>query len=65
MSNREFIILLVQNGYISKTEFATKNNLVYQYMSDTLSGRKSDRKTLDALSEIGVSENDLPLTDRE
>lgn len=31
-------------------------------MSDTLSGRRRDTKTLDALEEIGVSESDLPLT---
>ena len=62
MTNREFITILVRNGYINKTEFSAKNNLTYQSMSDTLSGRRRDTKTLDALEEIGVSESDLPLT---
>jgi hypothetical protein len=63
MTNRDFITLLVSKGYLTKTEFAIKNEISYQGLLDTLVGRRSSRKVVDALNEIGVSESDLPISD--
>ena len=63
MTNRDFITLLVSKGYLTKTEFAIKNDISYQGLLDTLVGRRSSRKVVDALNEIGVSESDLPISD--
>lgn len=63
MTNRDFITLLVSKGYLTKTEFAIKNDISYQGLLDTLVGRRSSRKVVDTLNEIGVSESDLPISD--
>jgi|JI10StandDraft_1071094.scaffolds.fasta_scaffold444154_3 predicted transcriptional regulator len=62
MTNLEFMKILINLGFVTKSEYAIKNQLDYSNLIGTLSGRKHHPDTLRALSEIGVSESDLPLS---
>lgn len=62
MKNIEFMKILINLGYLNKTDFAIKNGLDYGNLIGTLTGRKHTSDVLRILSSIGVYESDLPLT---
>lgn len=62
MTNLEFMRILIELGYLTKTKFAIDKALDYSNLIGTLTGRKHHPDTLRALAAIGVYEKDLPLT---
>jgi predicted transcriptional regulator len=61
MTNLEFMKILIDQGCVTKNEFAQRNGLDYSALIGTINGRKHSPDVLRVLATIGVTESDLPL----